>query len=65
MCYHESGTACENQIEKDNHLFRNTDQISSPTRSKDSGFWEKKRKKKFSAVLSQRIIKNDNKHVLL
>ena len=33
MCYHKAGTACENQIEKDNHLFRNTDQISSPTKS--------------------------------
>ena len=57
MCYNESETACKNQIEKDNHLFRNTDQISSPTRSKDSG--------QFSAVLSQRTFQNDKKHVLL
>ena len=57
MCHNESGTACKNQIEKDNHLFRNTDQISSPTRSEDSG--------KFLTVLSQRTFQNDKKHVLL
>ena len=60
MCYHKSGTACENQIEKIINC------SETRTKSKRRGFCEQKREKKVSAVLSKRTFKNeDNKHVLV